>query len=214
MINSISGATKKTKNKTFGGSLERFQDCRFDIQAAVNFLKKKGCNKIYLVGHSTGTQKAAYYITKKPDSKVKGVILLAPADDTEGHIAAAGIADFRKTFARAKRLTKQNKGSTLVTHLSAKRFYDLHKPKSVEGNIFNYNRKKLSYISKIKVPLLAVFGSKDKYVLNNYHQARLDLIKSSAKAPCTTVLIRNADHGFSRHTKELSKTLLKWLKKQ
>lgn len=214
MINSISGSTKKAKNKTIGGSLEKFQDCLHDIQAAVSFLKKKGCKKIFLIGHSTGTQKAAYYLSKKPDPKIKGVILLAPADDTEGHIAAAGIADFRKVFARAKRLTKQKKGDERVTNLSARRFYCLHKPNSVEGSIFNYNKKKLSQIAKIKAPILAVFGSKDKYVLKNRHQSHLDLIETSAKSPCTTVLIKNADHGFSRHAKELSKAMTAWLKKQ
>ena len=73
--------TKKIGYVTAGGGFEIFEDCVYDIEAAVKFLKSMGIKKIFLEGHSTGCQKVAYYQYKKKDSSIKGIILAAPCDD-------------------------------------------------------------------------------------------------------------------------------------
>ena len=47
-----------------GGTYELFTECADDIQGAVNFTRRRGVKEVYLVGHSTGCQKAFYWATK------------------------------------------------------------------------------------------------------------------------------------------------------
>lgn len=44
-----------------GGSLESFQDCLLDIDAAITFGQQNGSSTIALQGHSNGAEKALYY---------------------------------------------------------------------------------------------------------------------------------------------------------
>lgn len=195
--------------------MEDFRDSRIDIQAAVDFLKKKGCRKIILVGSSTGCQKSIYYLTQRPDRKVKGVVLMAPVNDTEGEITAMGKSEFKKLLKKAEVMTKKGKGQTLLTNLSAKRFYDLHKHGSLEGSLIDFSQKKMKYISKIRVPILALLGDADPYVTPGMHQERLDKIKASAnpQTGCETVLIKKGDHAFKDNLHAMSRAIRDWLKR-
>lgn len=215
MVNGFSKNTKKSGYKIAGGSMEDFRECRIDIQAAVNFLKKKGCRKIVLIGSSTGCQKSIYYLTRRPDRSVKGLILMAPVNDTEGEIASRGLPEFKKLFKKAKSLTEKGKGDTLLTHLSAKRFYDLHKPRSLEASMLDFGRKRMARISKIRVPILALLGDADPYVTPGKHKERLEKIKGSSnrKAGCETALINDGDHGFKDALPAVSRTIRDWLRR-
>jgi dienelactone hydrolase len=215
MVNSFRKTTKKGGWFTAGGSMENFKDCRLDIQAAVDFLKKKGCRKIIIAGSSTGCQKSIYYLTHHPDRKVRGVILMAPVNDTEGDIVTLGKSEFDRLFRKAKNLTKKGRGEALVTSLSAKRFYDLHKLHSLESRLLDFNQKKMRYISKIRVPILALLGDADPYVTPGRHQERLDKICASAnpRTKCETVLVKKGDHAFKDNLPAMSRAIRDWLKR-
>jgi alpha-beta hydrolase superfamily lysophospholipase len=67
----VTGVLKKDKRKkrgfkslTLGAAFEKFEDCIFDIEAGVRFLKEKGFRKIIVAGISTGANKTAYYFSK------------------------------------------------------------------------------------------------------------------------------------------------------
>ena len=216
MINSFRKTTKKNGWLVAGGSAESFKDSRIDISAAVNFLKKRGCRKIVLIGSSTGCQKSIYYLANRPDRSVKGLILLAPVNDTEGEIVSRGNAEFKRAFAKAKELTRKGKSMTFVTNLCAKRFYDLHRPRSLEGGVLDFSSEKMRFISKIRVPILALLGDADQYVAKGMHQQRLDLIKKSTNPEfgCETILIRNGDHSFRTNLAAMSRVIKNWLVKQ
>lgn len=62
-----------------GSKNEVFEECLFDIQAAVDFVKSKGYKDIVLCGHSYGCNKIVYYALNNKDFK-GGLILLAPVD--------------------------------------------------------------------------------------------------------------------------------------
>lgn len=49
-----------------------------DIQAAIDVAKADGNGEIVLMGHSTGGLSTAYYMSERPDSAVKGLILNSP----------------------------------------------------------------------------------------------------------------------------------------
>ena len=94
---------------------------------------------------------------------------------------------------------------------SAKRYYEIFKPKSIEGNLFNYN-KKLDSLKKIKCPILAIFG-KDEQSAVIKPQQMLEKIKLSSKNKNSEVFLTKGDHGFRGGEKELIKKVSDWIKK-
>src|ERR1700679_4021381 len=64
-----------------GGSVERFDDCLLDIDAAVEFVREFGCGVI-VQGHSSGAEKALHYALERPEN-VNGIVLLSPSDSYE-----------------------------------------------------------------------------------------------------------------------------------
>jgi len=67
--------------RTVGAGLEKFEECAYDIDAAVSFLVSQGFSEVVLVGHSTGANKACYYAATQKDPRVVGVVLSGPLSD-------------------------------------------------------------------------------------------------------------------------------------
>jgi pimeloyl-ACP methyl ester carboxylesterase len=202
---------KHEKWKIVGGALERFEDCTKDIAAAIDYAHGLGCREIVLIGHSTGCQKSVYYQAIKHDKRVKGVVLLAPASDVDADMNLWGKKKYYKKLKMAKRLVKNGKGKQLITNLSAARFWNLYKPNSIEGNIFNYRGGRMNLVSKVNVPILAVFGSKDKYSAHGPKQ-ELAMLAAVARSPYTASIVKDAKHGFDFHEHEVAAVVGRWLR--
>ncbi len=210
----IDGVKLKTMNN--GGALEKFEDCVLDIKAGIGFLKKKGCKKIILQGHSSGCQKIAYYQLKTNDKFVSGLILLAPADDMTLVKKILG-REYRKTIKIIEKMIKNDKADDFMPKwtvtlpiISAGRVWSLCNPSSIEARLFNYSGK-MKEIASINVPVLAVFGNKDVY-LTMPAEETLRILKTKAQK-CDTAVIKDAPHNFRGYEKELVKVLDKWIAK-
>ena len=216
----INDLIKRKKSKIdyvrIGGSLEKFEDCIFDIKATVNFLSKKGYKKIILQGHSLGCQKATFYKYKKKDERVKSLILLAPVDDID--FTKKQLKNkYKKALKIANQMVKKGKGNDPVPKwmefyplLSAKMFLNVADPKSASGRIFDYSGN-FKEIKSIHCSKLAVFGSNDEYQSNP--NGKLKILKENVK-DCDIRLVQNAGHGFVGFEKKLSKLIGNWLKAQ
>ncbi len=214
----INDFIKRKKSKvdyiTMGGSLEEFKDCVFDIKAAVDFLDNKGYKNIILQGHSLGCQKATFYEYKTKDHRVKGLVLLAPVDDIL-FTKAILKNKYSKSLSIAKEIFKSGMGNDPVPGwmafyplLSAKMFLNIADPKSDSGRIFDYSGD-LKEIRNIGLPILAVFGSKDKYHPNPGD--KLKILKEKVKN-CDVELVQGAGHSFVNFEGYLSKLIINWLK--
>jgi len=206
---------KKLKSLTIGATYEKFEDCIYDIEGAIKFVLKRGFSNIFLEGHSTGCQKITYYQSKKQDKRVKGLILLAPAEDYNYQKKLLG-ERFEKSVEIAKKLIK--KRNVLMPNwcyddlISAKRYWSLVNPKSNESKLFNYNLKRLNLFSKVRCPILAVFGTKEQYAVKPVKEY-LRILKTNTKSPeFDGILISGANHSFENHEKELANMIVKWLK--
>jgi alpha-beta hydrolase superfamily lysophospholipase len=113
MITDFSTNEKK-KYKRVGGSLEVFEDCVFDIHAAIDFLSERGYNKIILEGHSLGCQKSVYYMHKNGDDRVRGMVLLAPVDDADYVKRELGAEKYEKSLKIAGDMIKNGEGEKPV----------------------------------------------------------------------------------------------------
>lgn len=197
-----------------GGALERFEDCTLDIQAGIAFLRKKGCRRIILQGHSSGCQKIAYYQLCKKDKAVAGLILLAPADDMTIIKNMLG-KEFGKTAEQAGKIVKAGQGGEFVPQrllkvISAQRFCSLSRETSIEARLFNYEGA-MKEIGTLTVPLLAVFGERDMYLTRPATELLMVLKRKAARAQCETAVIKNAPHNFRGYEKRLVDVIDKWL---
>ena len=212
--NMINRLMRKGKKVTMGGAKERFEDCVKDIDAAIRYARKRGSNTIVLMGHSTGCQKSIYYQSKTRERRVNGIVLLAPASDRDYEMKKLG-KRFAKTLRLARHMMKTGKGDHIMDQwkipLTAKRYWNLHKPSSAEGGIFNYGTGKMSAVSRINVPTLAVYGSRDKYSVYG-PKRELAMIGNAIHAPYQSAIIKNAKHGFESHEREVAALVGKWLR--
>lgn len=215
----ISDISKKgnpeSKYARIGGSLENFEECIFDIGAAINFLKKRGYTNIILEGHSLGCQKVAFYKYKTNDECVKGLVLIAPVDDVGYTKRFFGNKKYEESLVIAREMVKNGTGSEVVPKwmefyplLNANRYLDIADAKTTGGKLFDYSGE-LKKIKKVDCSILAIFGSKDDY--ESEPDKKLDILKSSVKN-CDTKLFQNANHWLNGYENELGTLIVDWVK--
>jgi len=227
--------TIKKTNPPVGGeikigmALEIIKDCIFDIDGAINFLKKLGYSEFYLAGSSTGANKIVVYHYYKSVNPIKKYILLSSGDDVGLSYEMLGRVKFwlmlKKCFWEIKRgngrkLIKEIQDDFLYSYQS---LYDTINPNG-DYNIFPLNE----YINKLKLskkPLfkeyktinkqtLVIYGECDEYCYGVVPKC-VEILKKECghKDKFTFKIIKGADHGFSGHESELAKTISQWLTK-
>ncbi len=184
--------------RILGTALERFEDCVLDIKAVLDALDWK---EYVLMGHSTGCHKAVYYYVTQEDLRVKALVLLSPSDDRNVWLDMMG-AD--RYFSLLKAKLEGNKDELFPEiyketgwYLSYDRFLSIMDPSRPEGNIFDYTKVPMPYISKIKVPTLFLFPEEDEFSVRVFREKKKAL-ERSYKGPYMEVdEIEGADHMFS-----------------
>ncbi len=214
----------KKKRKRFGMAYERIKDCLKDIDGAIKYLEKLGYRKFYLIGESTGANKICVYHYYKPKNKVSKYILLSGGDDTGIYYNMLGRKKFFKLLKESKEKIKKGKGEEIITDLLPEEifsyisFYDIANPNG-DYNVFPFLEQiknlKLSkkslfrHFKSINKPALVVYGEKDEYGWGNIPKL-VDILKKH-KPEFKYKIVKGADHGFSKHQKQLSKIISSWL---
>jgi len=223
----VSKIKRGKKRALAGAGFENFKECIFDIEAQIRFLKKQGFREIYLAGHSTGANKALYYMYKTRDRRVRGLALLGPLSDLVGQKMALG-KKFRHILKEVTKIAKNKKRASLPLPaeiftklglppliMSAKRYLSLYTAGSSE-DVFPYSNPKAQWkgLRSVKIPLLVAVGSKDKYLDRSPDSLIAVFYNNAASARSFYgAVIKNADHGFYKKEKELAKLIVSWVKK-
>jgi len=207
LISRIKKIDKRKKSGYFsfygGAGHEVFTDCVDDIQGAVEFVKTKGAKKIILVGHSTGSQKSIYYLSKSNNQDlIDQVILLSPLSDFAGIINRVGLEEYESILKIAKALVDQGSPHVLLPStiwaepIAAQRFLSLYTPVS-EEDIFSYpTPDKPTILSNIHTPLSVILGDSDEYADRSITEIKkwFDTHHSSRKY--TSYIVKEGTHGF------------------
>lgn len=209
----------KRKSKTIGSAHEKFTDSLDDISGAVQWVKKLKPKKIILVGHSTGCQKSIYYLSKKPDKKVKAVVLLSPISDLAGVLNFSSKDQFMKAYKFAKKQVENKKGDELLPlsiwpiYIDAQRFLSLYSQNSLE-EIFCYSQesKKARILRKVEVPIYILLGDEDKYLDRPAEHIADWFSKDLDSRRIKTEIIKGADHSFSGFEKLVVLKIKKYFK--
>lgn len=211
-VQSFHRAEKKFRG---GGAFEKFEDCVHDIRAMIDFLARNGYRRIVLIGHSTGANKAVYYLYKTHDRRVKKLVLLGPLSDVISEMQARG--RLLKTFlARAKAQVRRGKGDELFMPVyperfwSAKRYLSLYTPGSRE-DVFTYYNPKGNWraVESMRVPTLVVFGDHDQHLDRDAEEVMRAFQKHVRNFRGT--IIEGADHSFNKGEKELARVVTKFV---
>ena len=201
-----------------GTTHEVFTDCVDDIEGMIGAVKACGAREIYLLGHSTGCQKSAYWAAKKGKG-VNGLIWLAPISDYAGAMHHRGKAAIAKAAKAARALVAKGKPHDLVPPalwpgelLDAQRFLSLYSPDSHE-EIFSYAQpeRRPAVFERIKVPVLAIFAGRDEHADRPAKQIA-GWFTHHAQNPLETKVIAGARHGFDSKEGEVAFAIRNFMK--
>ena len=132
----------------------------------VDFAFRRGAKNIYLMGHTTGCQKAIYWARQNSDV-LTGIILLAPISDYAAATRLCGATNIARATKVANKLVAKRQRHCLLPHgvwheeLDAQRFLSLYAPDSIE-EIFSYSqpRKIPRALKSISCPTLVLLLAK------------------------------------------------------
>lgn len=201
-----------------GAGQEVFFECTYDLAATIDFLVSQGASKVFLLGHSTGANKACYFAAKTRHPNFAGVILAGPMSDRVGGMTHRDRQEIAKNLPIMQHLNTAGKGKipTIGYYsypITPKRYLSLLSPNSTE-DVFDYADKKpkLTLFSKIRKPLMVVIGGSDEY-----GNGKIPKIKAAfdakAKSPnYKSVIIPNAPHGFDGFESQLASAITSWIK--
>ncbi|MFZ4632044.1 MAG: DUF1749 domain-containing protein [Patescibacteria group bacterium] len=203
-----------------GASVEIFEDSVIDIDAWVKFALSQGYKKIILQGHSLGTEKLVYYMSKgKYRTKINSIILLGFSDSYGTHYKffkkkTIKLLEEAKTLVRNKKgyqfLTKEWLSHAGVLPQSAEAHLNFFKADSELSKAFPLRQAKdLIMYKNIKVQILGVIGDQEEYTVIPIKEA-IDLLKKENKL-ATIYQIKNSDHNFSGKEKELALIIKKFI---
>lgn len=197
---------------TIGSGNEAFEECIDDIDAGIEFLVKEGFTEIFLVGSSTGANKAAFYSSTRKHKNLKGVVLLSPISDR----LFAGIAWYKIVY--LKILVALGLGEKIISSGSyfpgtPKRFLSLITPKSPE-DIFDYGDAEpcLVQFSKISIPILLLLGGADTLADRSIETIKMQYDTHQKSSLYKSHILADANHGFDGIEKELIELIMHWIK--
>ncbi|MEO7364388.1 MAG: alpha/beta hydrolase [Candidatus Saccharimonadales bacterium] len=213
-----------------GTHYELIADCVKDIDGAVQFLKDKKYNELYLVGHSTGANKICVYnqtAAKNPFSKF---VLAGPGDDSGLFYTELGKDLFNKALSLSKTRTQQGDGLSIMHEksgmnpFSAQSTYDILNPNGAYNSFPFYENATERLGTKvlfkeyrqIRIPTLVVYGEEDEYAYTagSVSDALIALEEnthSSVINSCAFLTIPDTDHGFHGAEDKFAKSIASWL---
>lgn len=188
-----------------------FEETRWDQQAAVDELTRRGVAPLAMVAHSLGTNSALFYLAETQDPRVRAVVLLAgPGNAFEWNVRIFGRERATRTLEEAQRLQREGRGRDLMlvdlgplgqALYSADHLVSLRGPQTRSDPLRN--------VARLAVPLLLVYGTADRLVDPEVGRRLRAAATQASRADL--VEMAGADHGFGRHQAALADTVDRWL---
>lgn len=188
-----------------GAGHEVFTECADDIEGTVRFARKAGVKNIFLAGHSTGCQKAAYWASKNRGGKaVKGIIFFGPLSDYAIALEQDRAGKLAKSVAYARKLVRSGKPHELMPAnlgpwfvCDAQRFLSLYTPDSAE-EIFTYAQPKKTpkILRSLRAPILVLLAGREEHTKRPAKELAA-WFERNISAPRKVAIIPGVGHGFS-----------------
>lgn len=200
----------------YGCMYEKFEDCIFDIDLAIEQAKKLGYKKIFLMGHSYGCNKVIYYYYKKKPP-IKGIILASAPDMIGLHLLRQSNYDelIKEAYVNITNNSPTKLLSSLIEdymYMSSRTYYNwFNKDSNLDNLPVMGNSNNWYQFEAIDIPILTFSGALET---DNY--LHLDLLKEKAKN-CKDFeyeIIEEANHFYMKKEDIISSLILNWIMKR
>lgn len=202
-----------------GSAYDIFEDCIYDIDGVVNYVKDLGYNQIILQGHSLGPHKSCYYIHKKQSSMVAKVILISTSDIL---FQLNEVPNWEQVSGQAKQMIEEGRGKELMAvrlwsncPVSADTFWNYTRPDS-NTYCFNFTRPQIEFrhFENVTIPILTIVAETDFAAGIKQEVAMRMLHERTSSKDLTTHVIRGVVHSYRGKEGELISKVIKWLKER
>lgn len=202
-----------------GAAYETFEECSYDIEGAIEYVRTLGYKDIILQGHSSGANKLVYYLSRKPE-KVNGLVLISPCDDVGLHLDAVGRDKMEELLKLANDKISSGLQYDLMppntffdTLLSAKTYAEcFYSGSSMDTFPYRDPDNTFEFLRSIQLPIFVSFGTKGDLLLQPIEFVEKVLRqKISDKAKLTFTVISGASHSYTGKEIELSSEIIKWI---
>lgn len=211
---SVFGASLGNMRRRLGAAYETVDDCRLDVAAWIEFLKRRNHERIVLIGHSLGAIKAVYSQVHEKFAEVAGVVAVSgPRLSYSTFMNAPESSLFWESMHTAQQLAKTGQADELFTSkypfpllITAGSYIDKYGPAE------RYNL--LKFAADLPSPALFTYGSKE---LANGGIAfagvpeALKLLPNSERREVS--IIDGADHVYTGTAERLADAVCQWLGK-
>ena len=204
-------ADGKLKSITKGAAYENFEDCIYDIDAWITFLKELNYEEIIILSHSLGCNKAIYYLNSKKNSIVTKIILLAPQDN----INYSNLELHNGLLEEAQENIKNGYPEKLISKkflgfclMSSKTFYQEITNKNINNIPYKTPNADFALLQAVDKPIYIIIGSDD--IGENGEKYMEGLINK-----CNNIkykIIDDANHNFKNKENELIECIFTFLK--
>lgn len=204
--------TRSGRSQTSGAAVEDVAEGPADLLGWVDFLRRRQCERVLLVGHSLGAIKSLLTIAESTPELVAGVAALSPTRLNHEQFARSRSGPlFLETLARARELCDSGRSQELLriqfpfpTLMAAQAYLEKYGPE----NRFDW----LQWTGRINLPTLIVFGELELDENPAFEGLRTELNRRLSGHPSIEWQeIPRADHFYSATVLIASERLLDWL---
>ena len=193
-----------------GAAYESFDDCRHDVAAWADWLKRQNRSRIGLIGHSSGALKCLYSQAHEPDEAVRCLVAVSPPRLSHSWFARSDrAAEFRNTYQQAKALVDAGEPNALL---------DVKLPVPFVVTAAGYAEKYgpderynfLRLLDKVRCPALFTFGEIEAG--NNMAFRGSAEAIADVQSEMSVKTIAGADHFYTGVRPALVGAIEEWLR--
>jgi pimeloyl-ACP methyl ester carboxylesterase len=209
--------TDPTASRRLGIAFEVFEECLLDIVAWLSFLQERGHEEMILLGHSLGAQKVAFYQSEMSDERVRGLILLSPAD--QGFWLGAMSDHAERILESVNDMMARGQGDYLIQEAGAPYPMSVraihNRLASAKSDIFRFGRpdEPWEVVARLNCPILAMMGTVAEFSGPRPDEALATLKAKAVASPrCDTIVLEGAPHNYRGYGAEVSQAVVGWLR--
>jgi pimeloyl-ACP methyl ester carboxylesterase len=199
-----------------GVAYEVFEECPLDIAAWLRLLEVRGHEQMVLLGHSFGAHKVAFYQSETLDQRIRGLVLMSPADERFWLEAMGDQADHLLNSLSEMLASGQGdrllEGAVSPYPMSAATMHSMLV--SGKSDIFKFGRPDQPWevVARLNCPMLGMMGTVGEFIRSTAADALAALRAKAVSSPrCDTVVVEGAPHNYRGHESEVTDAIVGWL---
>jgi pimeloyl-ACP methyl ester carboxylesterase len=210
-------ARDPTASRRIGVAFEVFEECLLDLAAWLDLLQERGHDEVILLGHSAGAHKVAFYQSETSDERVRGLVLMSPADEGLSKEALSDQLD--GILKSVGDMVDRGQGDYLVQDslmpypMSARAIHS--RLTSSKSDIFKFGRpdEPWKVVGRLDCPILATMGTVGEFIGSTPGEALASLRAKAVSSPrCDTVVVEGAPHNYREYATQVSEVVVDWLR--